>query len=37
MVRMGGMDGAAFEVPPEFVAQWFPEGLPGGRSPASNA
>ncbi len=28
MVRMGGMDGVPFEVPPEFVAQWFPEGGP---------
>jgi len=32
MVKMGGMDGVAFEVPPEFVAQWFPEGLPGASS-----
>jgi hypothetical protein len=28
MIRMGGMGGAPFEVPPEFVAQWFPEGSP---------
>lgn len=26
MVRMGGMDGAPFEVPPEFEQRWFPEG-----------
>ena len=24
MVRMGGMHGAAFEVPPEFARRWFP-------------
>jgi hypothetical protein len=29
MVKMGGMDGVAFEVPPEFVARWFPDGPPG--------
>ena len=34
MVKMGGMDGAAFEVPPEFVARWFPDGPPGAASPA---
>jgi hypothetical protein len=33
MVRMGGMDGAAFEVPPEFVAQWFPDGRPAELGP----
>jgi hypothetical protein len=36
MVKMGGMGGAAFEVPPEFVARWFPDGLPGAPAPASN-
>jgi hypothetical protein len=35
MIKLGGMDGAAFEVPPEFVAQWFPEGLPGTSSSTS--
>jgi hypothetical protein len=25
LVRMGGMEGAPFEVPDEFVKQWFPE------------
>ena len=34
MVKMGGMGGAAFEVPPEFVARWFPDGPPG--SPAAD-
>jgi hypothetical protein len=34
MVRMGGMDGVPFEVPPEFVAQWFPEGRPAAPAPA---
>jgi hypothetical protein len=37
MIKMGGMGGAPFEIPPEFVARWFPGGLPGGSSPASNA
>ena len=31
MVKMGGMGGAAFEVPPEFVARWFPDGAAGRR------
>lgn len=26
LVRMGGMEGVPFEVPSEFVQQWFPEG-----------
>jgi hypothetical protein len=26
MVKMGGMHGVAFEVPPEFVEHWFPGG-----------
>jgi hypothetical protein len=25
MVKMGGMAGAPFEVPEEFVKQWFPD------------
>jgi hypothetical protein len=25
MVKMGGMDGTPFEVPEEFVKQWFPD------------
>ena len=33
---MGGMDGVAFEVPPEFVARWFPEGLPGASSSSAH-
>jgi hypothetical protein len=37
MVKMGGMGGAAFDVPPEFVAQWFPDGLPGRPSAAADA
>jgi hypothetical protein len=37
MIKMGGMGGAAFEVPPEFVARWFPDGLPGGSSTVSSA
>lgn len=36
MIKMGGMGGAAFEVPPEFVARWFPDGLPGSTSTTSN-
>jgi hypothetical protein len=36
MVKMGGMGGAAFEVPPEFVARWFPDGLPGSTPSTSN-
>ena len=36
MVKMGGMGGAAFEVPPEFVARWFPDGPPGSASPTEN-
>jgi hypothetical protein len=35
MVKMGGMDGVAFEVPPEFVAQWFPDGMPGRPAPSA--
>jgi hypothetical protein len=34
MVKMGGMHGVAFDVPPEFVARWFPENGPGGPRPA---
>jgi hypothetical protein len=26
LVRMGGLEGVPFEVPSEFVQQWFPEG-----------
>jgi hypothetical protein len=37
MIKMGGMGGAAFEVPPEFVARWFPDGLPGTASPNANS
>jgi hypothetical protein len=37
MVKMGGMGGAAFEVPPEFVARWFPDGMPGAPSTAPSA
>ena len=37
MVKMGGMGGAAFEVPPEFVARWFPDGPPGSTSPDGDA
>jgi uncharacterized protein (DUF2236 family) len=33
MVRIGGMDGVPFEVPPEFVAQWFPNESPAPPSP----
>ena len=33
MVKMGGMGGAAFDVPPEFVARWFPDGPPGSSRP----
>jgi ER-bound oxygenase mpaB/B'/Rubber oxygenase, catalytic domain len=29
MVKMGGMAGAPFEVPEEFVQQWFPDGAAG--------
>ena len=36
MVKMGGMGGAAFQVPPEFVAQWFPDGAPGPLAPPAN-
>jgi hypothetical protein len=36
MIKMGGMGGAAFEVPEEFLAQWFPNGLPGSPPPAAN-
>jgi hypothetical protein len=32
MIKLGGMGGAAFEVPQEFVARWFPEGAPGASS-----
>jgi ER-bound oxygenase mpaB/B'/Rubber oxygenase, catalytic domain len=35
MVKMGGMAGAPFEVPEEFVKQWFPDDPPG--SPGSTA
>jgi hypothetical protein len=28
MVKMGGMHGVAFDVPPEFEKRWFPEGRP---------
>jgi hypothetical protein len=28
LVRMGGMEGVPFEVPPEFVERWFPDGQP---------
>jgi len=31
------MAGAPFEVPPEFVARWFPDGAPGQKPPTSNA
>jgi hypothetical protein len=37
MIKMGGMAGAPFEVPPEFVARWFPDGAPGQKPPTSNA
>ena len=37
MVKMGGMGGAAFDVPPEFVARWFPDGPPGAASASRNA
>jgi hypothetical protein len=37
MVKMGGMGGAAFDVPPEFVARWFPEGPPASGSSGGNA
>ena len=37
MKKMGGMAGAPFDVPEEFVARWFPDGPPGPSSPASNA
>jgi len=33
MVRMGGMDGVPFDVPPEFVQQWFPEGRSESAAP----
>jgi hypothetical protein len=36
MVKIGGMGGAAFDVPPEFVARWFPDGMPGAGLPAAN-
>jgi hypothetical protein len=35
MVRMGGMDGVPFEVPPEFAAQWFPDKPSAGSPPAA--
>lgn len=28
MEKLGGMHGVAFDFPPEFVAQWFPDGKP---------
>jgi len=37
MVKMGGMGGVPFEVPPEFVARWFPDGAPGQPSSPSHA
>jgi ER-bound oxygenase mpaB/B'/Rubber oxygenase, catalytic domain len=33
LVAIGGMEGVPFEVPPEFVAQWFPEGKPEAGAP----
>jgi len=36
MIRMGGMHGVAFDFPPEFVAQWFPDSeLAAGGPPAA--
>ena len=37
MVKMGGMGGAPFDVPPEFVARWFPDGPPGTTTPGESA
>jgi hypothetical protein len=34
MVKMGGMDGVPFEVPPEFVARWFRDEPPAAAPPA---
>jgi hypothetical protein len=34
MVKMGGMHGVAFDVPPEFVARWFPDEA-GSRPPST--
>jgi hypothetical protein len=36
MVKMGGMHGVAFDVPPEFVARWFPEGQPPPAPPPAH-
>jgi ER-bound oxygenase mpaB/B'/Rubber oxygenase, catalytic domain len=33
LIKMGEMDGAPFEVPEEFVQQWFPDGLSGSPGP----
>jgi hypothetical protein len=39
MVKMGGMHGVAFDVPPEFVARWFPDqaGTQPPTTPAASA
>jgi hypothetical protein len=36
MMKMGGMHGVAFDVPPEFVARWFPEGQPPPAAPPAH-
>ena len=33
LIRMGGMEGVPFEVPPAFIGQWFPDGQAAGISP----
>jgi hypothetical protein len=35
MVKMGGMAGAPFEVPDEFVKRWFPDGAAGPTAPTA--